>query len=971
MSTYSLQELLERLEGYDVTLGWGAVFAFSRSRLNAMLEQQFTAAFTQSRFINPCSGTVGSLTFTALVFGAPVLSFEISEGDSVSARLTIPILSGILAEAERTAMRSPTGARRRDVHRANGSTLRLDIDLDLLNSQSDQTGRVTLDLAKARNPVCNLIADPNQQQELGDYLLEYLRDQPAHQTTFELAVVDSGLYAPLNPVKFVVRTQSAPGARVAGALNEGDGAVLIFMKLKGLDSDDGRVPGQDYPYLIPNDSDGGEPRYNASFFVSEKLTPFISDANLTILKDSVLPDGYAFVEADNGHFVPHDHAFFGSLAETRSHVRIEPAQAYVALGQSLDFTALRGDGTTVADARWNSGCINSPLLKGKISSGGRFSATDYRFEGPPGLMTTVSAQYTENGQSAEATAFVLVQYVPLRMEPLLWTVSPGGEAVSLEALGSSASEVLTWSLLEPGLGELQSNLRAETNTYTPPPAAGAPLVAQRIRLSADAKGHSAEAAMMLVRDSETLPVFPPLVAGVIGQGEIHFEVPADSLKNLAFSADSEEDLFWRWSVVGEGTITGNGRTARFQPPATRVKGTVSVIVCELLGPGVEHLCGYSLVELATGFEASESPTWEKLNAFEVTVPDGAQAFANGMQQIRVRIRLEVAATNVDDEDVFFPVSPAEMNTLRLVYRDSQGSDVPYLDPTLDGMEHDDNRQWAASIRRNRFNLYPSAAGAAEEHPLPASDEGTTYADRYLYLRTDSSVEFYAQFRASNGAIMRSTEVDGVNPSITVKGVTPPSISRDDYKFERQRVWNGEGKVVEDDDFTYMLQSIDFWRLSFLKSGYEPAGFTTLRIEENTSSIQWESELLDETFFSCSGYVFHPKQRLSQVPTPAELSFDPYLLAMMDELDHVQPDRSLHSKPPQPGELIVSLHRESDVTYWYDGMGGINPAKRFRAVLDRPIVYDMRDENGNRHRLQVGFKSPTLPGSRNEFDLLIR
>lgn len=972
MSTNSLEQLLEKLKDFPVTLGWGAVFAFSRTRINTMLEQQFTAAFNASRFITPCSGTVGSISFSTLVFGAPVLSFETAEGDGVSARLSIPILAGSIWEAERQTGRSASRARHSDIQRMSGTALRMDIDLELVNSHSDNTGRVSIDLSKARNPLCDLVQEPEQQRAIGEYLLEYLRDQPPHQTTFELAVVDSGSYQPLNPVKFVIRTQAAPGARVAGAQNAGDGAVLVFMKLKALDDDSGTLPDPNYPYLIPNDAEGGVPLYTASLFLSEKLTPLVNDANLEVLKASLLPDGHTFAVGAGGYFKPHDHAYFGHLVAMRTHVRIEPSQADIHIMDSMDFVARRGDGSTVTDVHWTSSCINSPLLKGEISSNGRFSASNYPIEGPPVLMTTVTAHYTEDGRATEASAFLLVRYYPLRLNPLLSTREPGGDPVELDALGSSASSTLHWRLLEPGLGELQGGSKSAGRFYIPPSAQGAPMVAQRIQSDAAAEGHTAQAVVMLLGDSGTIPVEPPLVSGAFGQGELHFEVPEYVLSGLGISAAAEEDLFWRWSIIGEGSLVAEGRTARFTPPASRVKGAVSVVTCEVLGPSVDHLCGYSLVELVNASDAREYPTWESLLGFEVTAPDGVQAFANGMQQIRVRIRLETAAIELDGENVLIPVSPAEMNTLTLVYRDSQGAEVPYIDPNQEGMEYEDGRQWAASTRRNRFNLYPSALGAGQEHPLPASDEGTTYADRYLYLKTDSSVEFYAQFRASTGAIMRSTSVDDpINESITVKGVTPPAVVRDDYTFERKRVWNGEGKIVDDDDFSYMLQSIDFWKLSFLKSGYEPAGFSTLRVEANTSSIQWEAELLDETFFSCTGYVFQPKERTALVPAPTALSFDPYLLAMMEEVEHAQPDSSFHSNPPQPGELIVSLHRESDVKYWYDGMGGVNPMKKFRAVLDRPMVYNLRDENGNRHRMQIGFKDSSLPGSRNELDLIIR
>lgn len=212
MSTNSLQELLKRLETYPITLGWGAVFAFSRQRVNRMLEQQFTAAFTADRFIAPCSGEVGPglAILTSIVFGAPVLSFEIASVDKAAAKLTIPLLAGTYQEAQTSEGRPLSRVSGRALRLDSGATLTLDIDLHGVGSDSDHTGRITIDLGDASNPRCNLSDDPSMQEAIGRFLLDYLHEQPKHQTTYVLGLVDAGNYAPLNPVRFAIRTQAAP-----------------------------------------------------------------------------------------------------------------------------------------------------------------------------------------------------------------------------------------------------------------------------------------------------------------------------------------------------------------------------------------------------------------------------------------------------------------------------------------------------------------------------------------------------------------------------------------------------------------------------------------------------------------------------------------------------------------------------------------------------------------------------------------
>lgn len=974
MSTHSLEALLEKLENISVTLGWGAVAAFSRERVNLMLEQQFTAAFTASRFIAPCSGEVDKFRLTDIVFGAPVLSFETASLGGAAATLTIPLLAGSYRQSEGAVGRSPSVISGTSIRSHSGTALTMDIDLEQVTSDSDNTGRIAIDLGKASNPTCSLVSDPATQKRIGEFFLAYLRKQPKHKTTYVLGLVDGGNYAPLNPVKFAIRTQPAPGATQAGARNAGDGAVLVFMKLQGYD-DEGQFPGADFPYLIPDDVFNGKPVYSASLFVTRWLSHFVNDANLAVLKTSVLPAGYSFVEASGGRYTPNDIAMFGHLAATRSNVLIEPQVSDIDMLKSLSFTARRGDDSAVTGVSWSASCLNSPLSPGEISSSGNYTALNYAFGTPSVRMTTVTARYTENGQPAEASAFLLVRYQGLGLEPLVSTCAQGAAAVTLLATGDGADAALGWTLLEPNLGAVAASGGVGQAKYTPPSAGGVPLVAQRIEARNQAAGVSAEAAVVLLATPTTLPIEPPFVGSVFGMGEVSFEVPEQAARRMLdeAGATSADDVFWRWSVVGEGTVVGNGRTARFTPPATRTANTLSILVCEMLGPDVDYVCGYAAVQMAT-MGVQDYPHWQSLAKFEVKAPDGVQAQANGMQQIRVQVRIETAAVDLDGNEVRIPISDVELASLTLVHRTS-GSEVPFVDPLQDGIEHGDSLQWAASERRNRFNLYPAMAAGEQESVTPADDGGVRYRDLYLLLKTDESNEFYAQFKADDGRIMRSVDIgQPEEKSITVKGVQPPALGPADYEFQRERVWNGQGKIVDTpsgpDEFSYMLQSIDFWRLAFRKQGYETAGFATLKIDGNTSSIQWESELVDETFFSCTGYAFSPKHRLQPTP-PTQLSFDPYLDAMMTAVSHAQPNSSFHSQPPSPGDLVVSLHRDFDVAYWYDGQAEGNKAKLFRQVLDGPVTYTLRDENGNRHKMQIGFKDRSLENSRNTLNLIIQ
>ncbi|MNG10205.1 hypothetical protein D3C84_936610 [compost metagenome] len=147
------------------------------------------------------------------------------------------------------------------------------------------------------------------------------------------------------------------------------------------------------------------------------------------------------------------------------------------------------------------------------------------------------------------------------------------------------------------------------------------------------------------------------------------------------------------------------------------------------------------------------------------------------------------------------------------------------------------------------------------------------------------------------------------------------------------------------------------------------GFATLLIEQNISTIQWESELLAETYFSHTGYAFNPANyENSDSPVPKGVSFDLYLRNLMKEKRKLLKTSFEGHAQPSPGQLIVSLYRTDDMEYWYDGLANGNVHRLYRKLLDPGIVFVMLDEDGNRHRLLIGFAPPTTADSRNRLVL---
>ncbi len=331
---YSKRQMLERLGKGSATLGWGAVAAYSRSRLNRLLMQQYQQRLDTLSFLPPFND---ELAFTGaraavielegLEFGAPRLSFINASLSNSRARLIMNLIAGRC-----TTVQLSDGAliNTFNVTEAMGYTLEIDLDLMLVTGEVDRHGRVSLDLAHGSSLRCSLLQDqPLLNQQLVTALETWFHGLPARMTQFDLGIVDLQGYHPLSPRRFIIRTQAAPGAKLSQAVNQGDGAVLVFIRVSA-NSADGYYPDSSYPYLIP---DGN---YSASLLLDRSLTRYADGQQLEILNSLLFPGTYAFVEAERHE--PFDMLVLGNIDPLVTTYSVEPAEAVIKAGEALSFT---------------------------------------------------------------------------------------------------------------------------------------------------------------------------------------------------------------------------------------------------------------------------------------------------------------------------------------------------------------------------------------------------------------------------------------------------------------------------------------------------------------------------------------------------------------------------------------------------------------------------------------------------------
>ncbi|WP_434574621.1 hypothetical protein J3P88_08015 [Pseudomonas sp. Z3-6] len=956
----SLEILLNRMRGHSITNKWGAIVAFGREQLNRLLEVQYLTWLHDGRFIPPINGVAyiddrtESMTLDGVLLGKPVLSFETASLNESKVTLTMNLVAGTY-----TAKSHPIGGgavrllSSFTITEAMGYKVQMKLSLNQIEGDVDKRGRVTLDVASDLSMTCNLGGMPGVEKHVAALIQSRLAVLPQDQRIFELGLFDFSGYNPLSPTGFYIRTQKAPGSD-----DPADGAVLLFIRLKIHDENGVGIPieGSDFPYLIPDDQVSGRRLYSASLVLNSEWTELLDEVQLDVLKNLLFPNDNFFIESENGRHTPHDLLVLGNTGPKSDTVIVEPT--FISLksgGVHQEFVARKSDGARINNAQWTVTNPVSPLSVGTITpTGGVYTPPDRTRMGKEQQPIVVTAQYTMGDKSRTSSALVLGVFESMNITPRVCLRGVGSNPTPVElTVTTLGNRILHWLTLSPDGGTLDviDNNHA---IYTPPTSLTDPLAVQRIIVTDQQSNETIEATVVLMKAAHTLPVDPPYVPAVTAGDPIQLY------------ADLELGDEVRWVVIGEGEVDENGR---FTPPA-QPTSRISVVRCSYLVNGSARSSGFSVIQLSE--QVLPEPHWLELSQFKIAVNGGRDScFSNGFQQIPVTITIGTKSVNIGGEQRFIPVSDAELATLRLVDKISN-TRVPFIAVGQEGIEYGNTTVWAVSKIRNRFKFSSATSMRADPlaPPMPKND-GIRYREFYIHLAQEGGRTFYAQFDSPYGT-QNSTDKKEEDFEVTVRGIRPETPSLSNYEFKRERKWQDkDGHDVppsnanpEWDYFSYYRQSIDYWYLSYLRRGIDQVLFATLSIENNISTVQWESELIDEVFFSYTGYAFHPANyENSDSPVPEGLSFDPYLWSLMRNYQK-NLKTSFDGERPAPGELIISLHRMDDVKYWYDGLASGDKRKMYRQQLDPGIYLVLLDEEGNRHSLAVGFASSSKENSRN-------
>ncbi|WP_144965930.1 hypothetical protein [Pseudomonas sp. DE0010] len=276
----SLEAFYKAMDAGPKTWGWDALLVFSRGATNALLSQEYIdRAHIPELFFPPLpDGSVDSgngidHVLLGLRLDKARLSFENANLKSPKSKLQMRLIGGKHLEVIETFL---DGKPVRSVqalilyNAAAHAVLDMNITLNAVAGTVDESGKVLLDINEGYDHLFSGGGTGPERIRLGLYFKELFKTwakEKKERLQFplsELAVDDTSL---LNPGNFMLGTHAEPGAKVLGSANQGDGAVVVFVAMRGNGS--GAYPPEDKEllYMLP---DSANP-YTSNLVLSHKL----------------------------------------------------------------------------------------------------------------------------------------------------------------------------------------------------------------------------------------------------------------------------------------------------------------------------------------------------------------------------------------------------------------------------------------------------------------------------------------------------------------------------------------------------------------------------------------------------------------------------------------------------------------------------------------------------------------------------
>lgn len=964
----TLNEVLALMQGRLITRDWDALFICDRLRINYLLEQQYVKRYEEFTFLPYLNGRTAinasegqSLEVKSILLGAPKVSFESATLADSSATVTMNIVGGEIKTWESRVGASATLLSTGYITEQQGFTLTMKVNLFLVVAEVDRQGRITMDLKGATTFSCDLLGEEHAER-LGVYFEEQFDKLSPDQTVFQLGRISLKGYNGLAPRRFSLRTQAAPGAKVRGAANEGDGVVLALIEVL-VGNGPGRELGADFPYLMPDDTHpGGDRKYTALWVLSRDLLRYASNNNVELPAHLSFPGLNLYEEVSR--YTPHDLVSFGRISPAQTSIRLEPAFPVIKAGGRQQFQLLDWEGRTLAAKKWEAISLQSHSQDGHGTiDNGLYTAVSPQRIGYRSLRVVVTATYESNGKTYTASTLLRVDYSEVEIAPKLVTHLLKEEPAEVTLNATAIGQAARCSLLAPLQGSLTKVADTQWRFVASAEAELKSFSIQKVLCETGGVDVKTTQSTLLLDNAQSFLSVEPAVVERLN---------AANTVQLNHDVSLMPQIPRRWRVVsGVGNVDEQGL---YTAPPQGVE-QASVVLCEVVRNGVVFFRGYSVIGEK---QQDPDPTWElPLALFTIKVVGGTEletqgnVLNNGYQQLHVQVTTQTNGVwdPIDEELKYYKLSPAELARMRLVYKN--GEELPFIPVEDLGVDPGASQQLQVhKILIPYFDLaIPSNPGQAPNaDALRAND---SLVEQHFYLHsvapTNSSATLHARFQKdspdNDGEWIDTAKEgeEGIGKRIIVRSVKPAEFV---YDLTRVRIAGGSGGEPGNDnaDFDLILNSQDWWTFKcrgqdFIMLEWLPPDQIEPGIPEfiNVSSIRWESEKLEETMFSWLGYYFEEVTGNNDLKN--KVAFDDL---MPDVVKNPQLLDVAKSTQYVPFTFAVLLCRNDNIPF-------IRPGVHPRPRLDQDLKVALRDKNGNLHKQRIAFKPKGTYYHRNFLD----
>ena len=939
MAVNTKQALLAALGKGPAMFNWGAIMALGRDMLNAQLEARFLERLSRLDFVSPITGVyyvdgmnTEQVKFEKLQFGPPSLSFEHASGQTSRVRVHMELIAG---RCESNSMFPGEPKYLRNSHLLSpGLGYRLEFTTQLVVVPVETSGgsqlQVAVDLATATEPSCNLAQ--GAEARMGRIMLDQLLEQPGFAQAFAFLTIAPVTKDVCSVVEVVPITQRAPDGAGTGSLPEADGAVLLCMRLQG-SATNGLVPAE-LPYLLPRKVDSVAENTDVAVLLGRIRSKIRETPISRLLSQLIFPSGDTIAITDEHN--PHDQIGFGEFKTSASMAWLSPGLSSIAAGERVTFNS-----NNVQMHDWQARDLTEPRSAGAISQQGVYDSRLIEEAGSAQRVTLVTAKTSQQVDAQTRAALVIESQEPLTISPRVATWYRDRGDVRLRASGGSR---LTWKLLGEKMGVIEPDPEDARQATFKPTAQATPFARlQRIEVS-DGK-NTGHATVALFGVNHRLDVEPYPLPRISPGASLSFSLP-----------DAEVD---EWRLVGPGNIEPG--TGKYTAPA-QTNDEVSVVVAV-----AGRLYGVAVIEHQTPAPAQAlalTERWKELEEFTLRRNNlnRNQVFANGLAQVGIDIVIRTMSfTDSNGEVVWDPVSDLELSTL--VLTDANGSVIPYLKEGETGIPEGSPVTWMASKRRNDMYAYYPVGELDEEERLAGEADGRRVVTIYVHCREAETIWIRAKFQDHNRGWRESQDVDLQNGEIQLDGIRVPESSLENFNWGTtgKRVASKDGEDYEGDRFNYWHSTTDYWYLSGRGIKFVDVKF------ESSSMIKWESEQLDETFASYTGFAFKPlrAEEAPAIPPGVNYQAEMELLSKEEAVNFSGLDYAFKGQEEvSAGEILITLDRTSSMLFW-DDYAGTN----YREVLKESMKFTVIDNYGNVHKLRLLFSGESDP--RNYLELRLQ